>query len=110
MGPILTIQNQTAALSADTIELCGTSLYGGTASDASQIVEITYVVIRDSSNNEYSCSPISRSTYLNYTVKTSGGRPTQYYFEKTINPFSLQFFLFILTFLATSFAANISCE
>ena len=27
-----------------------------------------------------------RSTYLNYTVKTSGGRPTQYYFEKTINP------------------------
>jgi hypothetical protein len=43
-------------------------------------------VIRDSSNNEYNCSPISRSTYLNYTVKTSGGRPTQYYFEKTINP------------------------
>jgi len=81
-----TIQKQTAALAADTIELSGTSLYGATASDASQIVEITDVVIRDSSNNEYSCSPISRSTYLNYTVKTSGGRPTQYYFEKTINP------------------------
>ena len=44
------------------------------------------MVIRDSSNNEYSCSPISRSTYLNYTVKTSSGRPTQFYFEKTINP------------------------
>ena len=54
--------------------------------DSSQIVEITDLVIRDSNNNEYSCSPISRSTYLNYTVKTSGGRPTQYYFEKTINP------------------------
>ena len=81
-----TIQKQTAALAADTIELSGTSLYGSAASDASQIVEITDVVIRDSSNNEYNCSPISRSTYLNYTVKTSGGRPTQYYFEKTINP------------------------
>ena len=62
------------------------ALYGATASDASQIVEITDLVIRDSNNNEYSCSPISRSTYLNYTVKTSGGRPTQFYFEKTINP------------------------
>ena len=81
-----TIQKQTAALAADVISLAGTSLYGTGANDASQIVEITDVVIRDSSNNEYSCSPISRSTYLNYTVKTSGGRPTQYYFEKTINP------------------------
>ena len=81
-----TIQKQTAALAADTITLSGTSLYGSGANDASQIVDITDVVIRDSSNNEYSCSPISRSTYLNYTVKTSGGRPTQYYFEKTINP------------------------
>ena len=81
-----TIQKQTAALAADTIELSGIALYGATASDASQIVEITDLVIRDSNNNEYSCSPISRSTYLNYTVKTSGGRPTQYYFEKTINP------------------------
>ena len=81
-----TIQKQTAALAANTIELSGTALYGNAASDASQIVEITDLVIRDSNNNEYSCSPISRSTYLNYTVKTSGGRPTQYYFEKTINP------------------------
>tara|TARA_R100001163_G_C5042576_1_gene180418 strand:+ start:474 stop:1178 length:705 start_codon:yes stop_codon:yes gene_type:complete len=81
-----TIQKQTAALAADVISLSGTSLYGTGADDASQIVEITDMVIRDSSNNEYSCSPISRATYLNYTVKTSGGRPTQYYFEKTINP------------------------
>ncbi len=81
-----TIQKQTAALAESTTSLTGTALFGATADDASQIVEITDMVIRDSSNNEYSCSPISRSTYLNYTVKTSGGRPTQYYFEKTINP------------------------
>ena len=81
-----TIQKQTAALAADTTSLSGTALYGSGANAASEIVEITDMVIRDSSNNEYSCSPISRSTYLNYTVKTSGGRPTQFYFEKTINP------------------------
>jgi hypothetical protein len=81
-----TIQKQTAALAATTTQLSGTALFGANASDASQIVEITDIVIRDSNNNEYSCSPISRSTYLNYTVKTTAGRPTQYYFEKTINP------------------------
>ena len=81
-----TIQKQEAALAANVISLSGANLYGNTADDASQIVQITDVVIRDSQNNEYSCSPISRSTYMNYTVKTSGGRPTQYYFEKTINP------------------------
>ena len=81
-----TIQKQTAALAADTTSLSGTALFGAGANAASEIVEITDMVIRDSSNNEYSCSPISRSTYLNYTVKTSGGRPTQFYIEKTINP------------------------
>ena len=81
-----TIQKQTAALAANTTALTGAALFGAGANDASQIVEITDLVIRDSDNNEYSCSPIGRSTYLNYTVKTSGGRPTQYYFEKTINP------------------------
>ena len=81
-----TIKKQEAALAANVIQLTGTALFGNAAADSSQIVEITDLVIRDSNNNEYSCSPISRSTYLNYTVKTSGGRPTQYYFEKTINP------------------------
>ena len=33
-----------------------------------------------------STSSISRATYWNYTVKTTSGRPTQYYFERTINP------------------------
>ena len=81
-----TIQKQTAALAATTTQLSGTALFGANASDASQIVEITDIVISDSNNNEYSCSPIRRSTYLNYTVKTTAGRPTQYYFEKTITP------------------------
>ena len=81
-----TIQKQTAALAANTTELSGTALYGAAASDASQIVEITDLVIRDSSNNEFSTTSISRSTYLNYTVKTTSGRPSQYYFERTINP------------------------
>ncbi len=60
-----TIQKQTAALAATTTQLSGTALFGANASDASQIVEITDIVIRDSNNNEYSCSPISQSTYFN---------------------------------------------
>ena len=40
-----TIQKQTAALAANTIELSGTALYGATASDASQIVEITDIAV-----------------------------------------------------------------
>ena len=81
-----TIQKQEKTLPATTTELSGTSLFGSGANSAQQIIDITDLVIRDSSNNEYSTTSISRSTYLNYTVKTSGGRPTQFYFEKTINP------------------------
>ena len=51
-----------------------------------QIIDITDVIIRDSSNNDYSTNTISRAQYWNYTVKTTSGRPTQYYFERTINP------------------------
>ena len=43
-------------------------------------------VIQDSNGNDYTTTPVSRATYWNYTVKTSSGRPTQYYFEKTIMP------------------------
>jgi hypothetical protein len=56
------------------------------ANDSQQIVDITDVVIRDSSNNDFSATSISRSTYFNFTTKTTSGRPTQYYFERTINP------------------------
>ena len=81
-----TIQLQEKSIAADTTNLTGASLFGSGADAAQQIIDITDVVIRDSSNNDYSATPISRSTYLNYTVKTTSGRPTQYYFERTINP------------------------
>ena len=81
-----TIQLQEKSISAGTTDLSGTNLFGSGANAAQEIIDITDVVIRDSSNNDYSATPISRSTYLNYTVKTTSGRPTQYYFERTINP------------------------
>ena len=73
-----TIQLQEKTISATTTSLTGTSLFGSNANDSQQIVDITDVVIRDSSNNDFSATPISRSTYLNYAVKTTSGRPTQY--------------------------------
>ena len=81
-----TIQLQEKTIAATTTSLTGTSLFGSGANDSQQIVDITDVVIRDSSNNDFSATSISRSTYLNYAVKTTSGRPTQYYFERTINP------------------------
>ena len=81
-----TIQKQEKTLAADTTALTGTNLFGSGADDSQQIVDITDVIIRDSSNNDFSTSSISRATYWNYTVKTTSGRPTQYYFERTINP------------------------
>jgi len=81
-----TIQKQEKTLAATTTALTGTDLFGSGANASQQIIDITDVVIRDSSNNEFSTTSISRSTYLNYTVKTTSGRPSQYYFERTINP------------------------
>ena len=81
-----TIQLQEKTIAANTTSLTGTSLFGSGANDSQQIVDITDVVIRDSSNSDFSATSISRSTYLNYAVKTTSGRPSQYYFERTINP------------------------
>ena len=81
-----TIQLQEKTLPANTTSLTGTSLFGSGADDSQQIVDITDVVIRDSSNNDFAATSISRSTYFNFTTKTTSGRPTQYYFERTINP------------------------
>ena len=81
-----TIQKQEKTLAADTTALTGTDLFGSGANAAQEIIDITDVVISDSSNNDYSATSISRSTYFNYTVKTTSGRPSQYYFERTINP------------------------
>ena len=81
-----TVKKQEKVLAANTTNLTGTNLFGANADDSQQIVGITDVIIRDSSNNDYSTSSISRAQYWNYTVKTTSGRPTQYYFERTINP------------------------
>ena len=81
-----TIQKQEKTLAADTTALTGTDLFGSGANASQQIVDITDVIIRDSSNNDFSTTSISRSTYWNYAVKTTSGRPSQYYFERTINP------------------------
>ena len=81
-----TIQLQEKTIAQGTTDLSGANLFGSGAEAAQQIVDITAVVIRDSSSNDFSASSISRSTYLNYAVKTTSGRPSQYYFERTINP------------------------
>jgi hypothetical protein len=81
-----TIQLQEKTLPQNTTSLTGSDLFGSGANAAQEIIDITDVVITDSSNNDYSATSISRSTYFNYTVKTTSGRPSQYYFERTINP------------------------
>ena len=81
-----TVKKQEKSLPANTTNLTGASLFGSGANAPEQIVDITDVIIRDSSNNDYSTTAIARAQYWNYTVKTTSGRPTQYYFERTINP------------------------
>ena len=81
-----TVKKQEKTVAADTTSLTGTNLFGSGADDSQQIVDVTDVIIRDSSNNDYSTTAIGRAQYWNYTVKTTSGRPTQYYFERTINP------------------------
>ena len=81
-----TIQLQEKTITAGTNNLTGLDLFGSGQEAAQQIIDITDLAISDSSNNDFSATPISRSTYLNIAVKTTNGRPTQYYFERTINP------------------------
>ena len=81
-----TIQLQEKTITARTNNLTGLDLFGSGQEAAQQIIDITDLAISDSSNNDFSATPISRSTYLNIAVKTTSGRPTQYYFERTINP------------------------
>ena len=81
-----TIQLQEKPITAGTTNLTGLDLFGSGAEAGQQIVDITDLVIRDSSNNDFSAQTISRSTYLNISVKSTSGRPSQYYFERTINP------------------------
>ena len=81
-----TIQLQEKTITAGTTNLTGLDLFGSGQEAGQQIIDITDLAISDSSNNDFSATSISRSTYLNIAVKTTSGRPTQYYFERTINP------------------------
>ena len=81
-----TIQLQEKTITAGTNNLTGLDLFGSGQEAAQQIIDITDLAISDSSNNDFSATPISRSTYLNIAVKTTSGRPTQFYFERTISP------------------------
>ena len=81
-----TIQLQEKTITAGTNNLTGLDLFGSGQEAAQQIIDITDLAISDSNNNDFSATSISRSTYLNIAVKTTSGRPTQYYFERTINP------------------------
>ena len=73
--------------------ISGTTLYSvdsagnatSDANDSAQIIDIDSAVMSNSSG-DYSMTKIGRSTYWDYTVKTTQGRPAQYYFERTILP------------------------
>jgi hypothetical protein len=58
-----TIQLQEKSLPAGTTNLTGLDLFGSGQEAGQQIVDITDLVIRDSSNNDFSAQTISRSTY-----------------------------------------------
>jgi hypothetical protein len=81
-----TIQLQEKTITAGTTNLTGLDLFGSGQEAAQQIIDITDLAISDANNNDFSAVSISRSTYLNIAVKTTSGRPSQYYFERTINP------------------------
>lgn len=88
-----TIQKREATVTAGTQMIEGTTLYSvdsagnatTDANDSSQIVDIDLGVMSNSSG-DYSMTKIGRSTYWDYTVKSTQGRPAQYYFERTILP------------------------
>ena len=81
-----TIQKQSIAVASSgfTNPLGDATLLTG--GDTATIIDITDAVMRDSSNNDFAMTRIGRGTYWDYTVKSTSGRPTQYYFERTIKP------------------------
>ena len=88
-----TIQQREATVTAGTQMISGTTLYSvdsagnatSDANDSAQIVDIDTAVMSNSSG-DFSMTKIGRSTYMDYTVKSTQGRPAQYYFERTILP------------------------
>ena len=62
-----------------------------TASDkdyslGTDIIDVLEVSLRDSNNNDVSLSRISRADYEMLPSKDSEGRPSQFYFERTVTP------------------------
>ena len=67
-----TLKETSKSLSATTIELSGSDLYGSTAADSAALIDIVQVIVVDGSN-DFSTTQISQATYNDYTVKTTSG-------------------------------------
>jgi hypothetical protein len=80
-----TLKETSKALTATTIELSGSDLFGSTATASAALIDMVQLIVVDGSN-DFSTTQISQATYNDYTVKTTSGRPTQWYFERTILP------------------------
>tara|TARA_R110000737_G_scaffold76483_3_gene107173 strand:- start:286 stop:1023 length:738 start_codon:yes stop_codon:yes gene_type:complete len=88
-----TIQRRSATITQGMQSIAGAALYSvdsagnatTDAQDSSQIIDIEDAVMSNT-NGDFSMTRIGRSTYLDYTVKTTQGRPSQFYFERTILP------------------------
>tara|TARA_R110002110_G_scaffold175799_1_gene379553 strand:+ start:243 stop:947 length:705 start_codon:yes stop_codon:yes gene_type:complete len=80
-----TIQQTDKTLTPNAQSVTGTNLYGTGANDASSIIDITNLVINDGTY-DYAATSISRATYFNMPNKATSGRPSQFYFQREINP------------------------
>ena len=74
-----------------TIEQTTQTLTEGTSSYSlnTNVIDILDMVVRRTTNsidNDINISRISRSEYLNIPTKTTKGRPSQFFFDKTITP------------------------
>jgi|DEB0MinimDraft_3_1074331.scaffolds.fasta_scaffold30029_3 hypothetical protein len=74
---VWTIKQRTATIS--------TNDQSNTADFASDIVDVLDVIVRDGTT-DYTVDKISRAEYLNTPVKSTTGRPTQFFFDGQINP------------------------
>jgi hypothetical protein len=70
-----TIEEMTVTLTADTASFTLDAKY----------TDVLDAVVRDSNNNDVSCTRVSLSEYLNRTDKSTSGRPVQYVIERNSN-------------------------
>tara|TARA_Y100001937_G_scaffold17330_2_gene24009 strand:- start:310 stop:978 length:669 start_codon:yes stop_codon:yes gene_type:complete len=74
---IWTIKQRTATLAADD--------QSNTSDFATDIVDVLDVVVRDGTT-DFTVNKISRAEYLNTPVKSTTGRPNQFFFDGQIDP------------------------